>query len=545
MEAKIVGQKIAELRKKNNMTQKELAAKLSVIDKTVSRWECGYGLPDVTILPEIAAIFDVRIEELIGIEDSPVCAAEENGVSLSAEEGAAAILERRKFPKAAVPILFVSFFVVGLTTLLVWLFFPKQTAPKIGAYCWKQAENSSSDYVFFTAFGFEECMSLELNGSAEEGNFFCQETWQESASGDPFDCAVYGEYRISEEKIYFYPQEVVDPYGKKKLHTHTELGIDDFHADVIYGDDASIEALSFTDTVKNTDTSVFGRWTKFANYFSRSKGEIYFERVTDGFRYDQLLRMPEFVLVDMAAVVPYKLEVTLERYSYYVGEVIAPEDIKVLLVYADGSKKQVYNAVCEQAGRCLTDGDNCLNVYYTEEGIKKTATVAIAVSYGYAWDRARASKADYVYFTHYNTGESISFGSLELYGNSQKGRFIYSENYGVQSLSAASVVTGTYEHAEGELRFVSSYVFSYLNYLSKFYINAEGDYFTAYEENNFECVRFDTGEFSRNLFGHYTGEPNGTSFSKISGEVRFERVTDRKLSEKAQKAVDYYKNMHQ
>ena len=68
--AKIVGKKIAELRKKNNMTQKDLAVRLNVIDKTVSRWECGYGLPEVTLLPRIAAVFNVSIEELIG-ESAP------------------------------------------------------------------------------------------------------------------------------------------------------------------------------------------------------------------------------------------------------------------------------------------------------------------------------------------------------------------------------------------------------------------------------------------------------------------------------------------
>ena len=66
MDAKTVGKKIAELRKKNNMTQKELASKLNVIDKTVSRWECGYGLPDLSLIPEIAAIFNTSIEELLG-----------------------------------------------------------------------------------------------------------------------------------------------------------------------------------------------------------------------------------------------------------------------------------------------------------------------------------------------------------------------------------------------------------------------------------------------------------------------------------------------
>ena len=39
------------------MTQKELAEKLNVTDKTVSRWECGVNLPDVAMLKSILAIY--------------------------------------------------------------------------------------------------------------------------------------------------------------------------------------------------------------------------------------------------------------------------------------------------------------------------------------------------------------------------------------------------------------------------------------------------------------------------------------------------------
>lgn len=59
-DAKAVGKRIAELRKRRNMTQRELASELNVIDKTISRWECGYGLPDLTIIPELAAILGVE-----------------------------------------------------------------------------------------------------------------------------------------------------------------------------------------------------------------------------------------------------------------------------------------------------------------------------------------------------------------------------------------------------------------------------------------------------------------------------------------------------
>ena len=70
MEPGIVGANIKRLRKEKGLSQKELAEKLNVIDKTISRWECGYGLPDVNLLPEIAKIFGISIEELIGEESA-------------------------------------------------------------------------------------------------------------------------------------------------------------------------------------------------------------------------------------------------------------------------------------------------------------------------------------------------------------------------------------------------------------------------------------------------------------------------------------------
>ena len=56
---------IAELRKKNNMTQSALAEKLDVSYQAVSKWERGESLPDISLLPKIADIFGISIDQLI------------------------------------------------------------------------------------------------------------------------------------------------------------------------------------------------------------------------------------------------------------------------------------------------------------------------------------------------------------------------------------------------------------------------------------------------------------------------------------------------
>lgn len=65
MEKKSIGSFIAALRKAKGLTQRELAEKLNVSDKAVSRWEREESLPDLSLIPAIAEIFGVTADELL------------------------------------------------------------------------------------------------------------------------------------------------------------------------------------------------------------------------------------------------------------------------------------------------------------------------------------------------------------------------------------------------------------------------------------------------------------------------------------------------
>ena len=69
MNASLLGTKIAKLRKKLGLTQTELAEKLHVSDKAVSKWENGGGFPEISILPKLSEIFGVSTDYLLK-EDS-------------------------------------------------------------------------------------------------------------------------------------------------------------------------------------------------------------------------------------------------------------------------------------------------------------------------------------------------------------------------------------------------------------------------------------------------------------------------------------------
>ena len=69
MNTEKIGKFIAKKRKEKNYTQKELADKLSVTDRAVSKWERGMGCPDISLLEDLSKILDISIVELLNGEE--------------------------------------------------------------------------------------------------------------------------------------------------------------------------------------------------------------------------------------------------------------------------------------------------------------------------------------------------------------------------------------------------------------------------------------------------------------------------------------------
>ena len=65
----ITGQTIKNLREKKGFTQAELAYKLGVTDKAISKWERNVNFPDITLLPVLADLFNCSIDELFQLND--------------------------------------------------------------------------------------------------------------------------------------------------------------------------------------------------------------------------------------------------------------------------------------------------------------------------------------------------------------------------------------------------------------------------------------------------------------------------------------------
>ncbi len=65
MKNQTLGAMIASLRKQNGLTQLELAEKMGVTDKAVSKWERDLSCPDINTIPKLAELFDVSVDELM------------------------------------------------------------------------------------------------------------------------------------------------------------------------------------------------------------------------------------------------------------------------------------------------------------------------------------------------------------------------------------------------------------------------------------------------------------------------------------------------
>ena len=62
---KSLGELIAELRKEKGLTQAQLASKMCVTDKAVSKWERDLSCPDINSIPRLAEILGVSVEQLM------------------------------------------------------------------------------------------------------------------------------------------------------------------------------------------------------------------------------------------------------------------------------------------------------------------------------------------------------------------------------------------------------------------------------------------------------------------------------------------------
>ena len=115
MDVKRIGLFLKELRKEKHITQEELAEKLGVSNRTVSRWETGSNMPDFDVLIELSDFYGVEIKEILEGEKK------EKECSNSKEE-LLLIADYNNQQKKKLTVMIKILFLIGLISMVVYLF---------------------------------------------------------------------------------------------------------------------------------------------------------------------------------------------------------------------------------------------------------------------------------------------------------------------------------------------------------------------------------------------------------------------------------------
>ena len=124
MISKNCGEFICELRKEMNLTQKELAQKLNVSDKAISRWETGKGFPDVNSLMALSEFFGVSVNELLAgkqIEKENLIEITENNI-INAIETKEKMVKKKKCQMLICSAIFIILLLPASIPTFIYLF---------------------------------------------------------------------------------------------------------------------------------------------------------------------------------------------------------------------------------------------------------------------------------------------------------------------------------------------------------------------------------------------------------------------------------------
>lgn len=117
MDQKMIGSFLKELRKEKNITQEQLAETLGVSGRTVSRWETGTNMPDISLLVDMAEMFDVSVPEIINGE------RKNENMSEEVKETAQSLSVYATSEKEGIVKEIRDLSLIGLVALIIYFFF--------------------------------------------------------------------------------------------------------------------------------------------------------------------------------------------------------------------------------------------------------------------------------------------------------------------------------------------------------------------------------------------------------------------------------------
>ena len=148
MNVKKVGEFIKQKRKEKKLTQKELAEKLSITDRAISKWERGICCPDISILKELSSILEVSVNELLAGEEIEKLEKEKTDDVLVDSVKQYTSIEKKKNKKLLIFTIILLLFYIGLIFVM---YLPFNQVNKTNGLNWEIIQTKRVAEKFYTA----------------------------------------------------------------------------------------------------------------------------------------------------------------------------------------------------------------------------------------------------------------------------------------------------------------------------------------------------------------------------------------------------------
>lgn len=161
MNVKKVGEFIKQKRKEKKLTQKELAEKLSITDRAISKWERGICCPDISILKELSSILEVSVNELLAGEEIEKLEREKTDDVLVDSVKQYTSVEKKKNIKLTIVLLIFCVVLVFFTYFVSYLTFNQIN--KTDGLNWEIIQTKRVAEKFYTAienYDYEEIKDM-------------------------------------------------------------------------------------------------------------------------------------------------------------------------------------------------------------------------------------------------------------------------------------------------------------------------------------------------------------------------------------------------
>lgn len=164
-----IGNKIMNLRKKNGLSQEELAEKIGVARQTISKWELGETSPDLKQAKELSKIFNVSLDELVDNDIKDILVEKTSNT----ERLAGLIIKILK----AIGIFFILFLIIDIVAFITFTFFKKEVETSEVKEATLNCNIGNNDYLitigsdaYFNCSNCDSKMQVYLNDIIDWAN---------------------------------------------------------------------------------------------------------------------------------------------------------------------------------------------------------------------------------------------------------------------------------------------------------------------------------------------------------------------------------------